>query len=68
MTIYRFEISGELESDLTLKELQWRIDIWLLKYDVNEIIPEWDKQSISLEWYEVIDFDTINIEQLWIED
>ena len=64
MAIYRFEISGELESDLTLEELQWRIDIWLLKYNVNEIIPKWDEQSISLKWYEVIDFDNFIINKI----
>lgn len=64
MAIYRFEISGELESDLTLEELQLRIDIWLLKYNVNEIIPKWDEQSISLKWYEVIDFDNFIINKI----
>ena len=64
MAIYRFEISGELESDLTLEELQWRIDIWLLKYNVNEIIHKWDEQSISLKWYEVIDFDNFIINKI----
>lgn len=61
---YRFEISGILESDLTLKELQERLDIWLLKYSVNECPLEWDKQSISLEWYEVIDFDNFIIDKI----
>ena len=64
MAIYRFEISGELESDLTLEELQWRIDIWLLKYNVNEIIPKWDEQSMSLKWYEVINFDNFIINKI----
>ena len=60
---YRFEISGILESNLTLEELEERLDIWLLKYSVSECIPEWDKQSISLEWYELLDYDSFNIEK-----
>ena len=60
---YRFKISGILESDLTLEDLQERLDIWLLKYSVNECIPEWDKQSISLEWYELLDYCSFDIEE-----
>lgn len=30
---------------------------------VNECIPELDKQSISLEWYELLDYSLFDIEE-----
>lgn len=60
---YIFQISGTLESDLTLEELEERLDIWLLKYWVSECVPKWDNQSISLEWYSVM-FDKFIINEI----
>ncbi len=29
-----------------------------MKYKITlDIIPEWDKQSISLEWYDLLDYE-----------
>ena len=64
MTKYYFKLVWELESDLSLEELEWKLDIWLLKYDGDKSIPEWDEQSISLEWYKVIDFWDFKVEEL----
>lgn len=60
---YIFQISGTLESDLTLEDVEERLDIWLLKYWVSELVPKWDNQSISLEWYSVM-FDKFIINEI----
>lgn len=69
MPQYRLEIEVDIETDLTLEEVQDRFDIWLLKYWVDEIPPEWEDQSISLEWYETIEFQEFKVypicEECW---
>lgn len=62
MANYRLFIEVTLSSDLPLQELQNRLDIGLCKYGVDENIPEWEVQSISLEGYETHDFQEFRLE------
>lgn len=59
---YRVFIEATLMSELPLEELQGRLDVGLLKYSVNDILPDWEKQSISLEWYELLDYAEFRVE------
>lgn len=68
MADYRLYIEVTLSSDLPLEELQNRLDIGLCKYGVDENIPEWEVQSISLEGYETHDFAEFRLEQEFNDD
>ncbi len=63
MASYSFVLSWIIETELNLRELESRIDIWLLKYSVEECLPEWESQSISLEWY-ILDYNNIIINKI----
>lgn len=63
MTSYSFMLSWTIETELTLRELESRLDIWLLKYSVEECLPKWESQSISLEWY-ILDYENIIINKI----
>lgn len=58
---YKIMLTAYVETNLSLQEVKDRFDLWLLKYWIDNIIPEWDKQSISLEWYELIDYEDFRV-------
>ena len=60
--LYRISIEAEIITELSLEEIEDKIDIGLLKYWVNEIIPKWEDQSLSQEWFIISDYQNVNVE------